>query len=171
MSNATTLEGLAAFNALSAADAERELLTCCASRAFARHVAALRPYRDLAQLTAAADSAVRELDWPDVLEALGAHPRIGERRAGADRESSWSRQEQSGVQDHVRAELAEGNRAYEARFGHVYLICATGLTGEEMLARLRERLGNDEEAERAVVRDELAKITRLRMAKLLGGGA
>lgn len=167
MSNVETLTGLAAFNALSVAEAERELLTCCASGAFARHVAVLRPYRDLAQLTAVADATVRGLDWPDVDEALAAHPRIGERAAGQDRESNWSRQEQSGVEDHLRDALADGNRAYEDRFGHVYLICATGLSGEEMLARLRERLVNDEDAERAVVRDELAKITRLRMAKLV----
>ncbi|MFI6477934.1 2-oxo-4-hydroxy-4-carboxy-5-ureidoimidazoline decarboxylase [Nonomuraea sp. NPDC050663] len=149
------------------APTEQDLLTCCASRAFARHVAALRPYRDLAQLTTVADAAVRGLEWPDVLEALAAHPRIGQRAAGADREAAWSRQEQSGVTDGTRAELAEGNKAYEERFGHVYLICATGLSGEEMLARLRERLLNDAEAEQAVVREELAKITRLRLAKML----
>lgn len=163
MPNVQTLPGLAEFNALSPADAETELLACCSSRAFARSVAALRPYRDLAQLTAVADTAVRRLDWPDVLEALDAHPRIGERTS-----EKWSRQEQAGVGDRVLAELAEGNRAYEARFGHVYLICATGLTGEQMLVRLHERLLDDEDAERVIVRDELAKITRLRMAKLVG---
>ncbi|NUR84856.1 MAG: 2-oxo-4-hydroxy-4-carboxy-5-ureidoimidazoline decarboxylase [Nonomuraea sp.] len=154
---------LADFNARDPAQAEEELLACCASRAFARAVAARRPYRDLAQLTAAADSAVRALDWPDVLEALSAHPRIGERSS-----SAWSRQEQSGVEDAVRADLAAGNRTYEERFGHVYLVCATGLSGTQMLARLRERLDNDEDVERKVVGDELAKITRLRMAKLVG---
>ncbi|NRQ35865.1 2-oxo-4-hydroxy-4-carboxy-5-ureidoimidazoline decarboxylase [Nonomuraea sp. NN258] len=162
-----TLTGLAAFNVREPADAEQELLACCASRAFARTVASLRPYRDLAQLTAAADAAVRGLAWDDVLEALAAHPRIGERASGAGRESAWSRQEQSGVADDLRAALAEGNRAYEERFGHVYLICATGLTGGQMLDRLRARLVDDEETERRTVRDELAKITRLRMAKLL----
>ncbi|GII06026.1 2-oxo-4-hydroxy-4-carboxy-5-ureidoimidazoline decarboxylase [Planobispora takensis] len=162
---------LAGFNALGPADAEAELLTCCACRAFARTVAALRPYRDLAQLTAAADAAVNDLAWSDVREALEAHPRIGERAGGAGRESAWSRQEQSGVDAAGRAVLdglAEGNLAYEERFGHVYLICATGLSAGEMLARLRERLQNDEDTEREVVRAELAKITRLRMAKLLG---
>ncbi|WP_157244531.1 2-oxo-4-hydroxy-4-carboxy-5-ureidoimidazoline decarboxylase [Nonomuraea typhae] len=163
MPNLQTVAGLADFNALSPADAERQLMACCASRAFAGAVAALRPHRDLAQLTATADTAVRALDWPDVLEALSAHPRIGER--GTEK---WSRQEQAGVGDEVLEELAAGNRAYEDRFGHVYLICATGLTGRQMLDRLNERLLNDEEAERRAVRDELAKITRLRMAKLVG---
>ncbi|WP_214326549.1 2-oxo-4-hydroxy-4-carboxy-5-ureidoimidazoline decarboxylase [Nonomuraea sediminis] len=154
---------LADFNVRDPDEAERDLLACCASRAFARSVAARRPYRDLAQLTAAADSAVRALDWPDVLEALSAHPRIGERS-----QEAWSRQEQSGVEDDLRPALAEGNRAYEERFGHVYLVCATGLTGTQMLTKLRDRLDNDEETERKVVGDELAKITCLRMAKLVG---
>ncbi|MET9339731.1 2-oxo-4-hydroxy-4-carboxy-5-ureidoimidazoline decarboxylase [Nonomuraea sp. NPDC003804] len=154
------------LNALSAGEAEAELLTCCASRAFAREVAARRPYADLAELTAAADAAVRALGWPDVEEALAAHPRIGERVQGAGRESAWSRQEQSGVEDDLREALAEGNRAYEDRFGHVYLVCATGLSGQEMLARLKERLVHDPATEREVVRDELAKITKLRVARI-----
>ncbi len=163
MCTADMPNSLADFNVRDPDEAERDLLACCASRAFARSVAARRPYRDLAQLTAAADSAVRALDWPDVLEALSAHPRIGERS-----QEAWSRQEQSGVEDDLRPALAEGNRAYEERFGHVYLVCATGLTGTQMLTKLRDRLDNDEETERKVVGDELAKITCLRMAKLVG---
>jgi 2-oxo-4-hydroxy-4-carboxy-5-ureidoimidazoline decarboxylase len=162
--------GLAGLNALSPPEAERELLSCCASRAFARHVAALRPYDDPARLADAAAAAVRDLDWPDVLEALAAHPRIGDRATGPGRESSWSRDEQSGTAGadrRVLAELAARNVLYEQRFGHVYLICATGLTAEAMLDRLGGRLLNDEDTERAVVREELAKITRLRVAKLL----
>ncbi|GAA3555494.1 2-oxo-4-hydroxy-4-carboxy-5-ureidoimidazoline decarboxylase [Nonomuraea rosea] len=166
-----TLTALDAFNARPPDAAEAELLTCCASRAFARKVAALRPYGSVALLVAAAEAAVRELAWPDVLEALSAHPRIGERAAGTGREAAWSRQEQSGMAEpgaeDVRAALAAGNRAYEDRFGHVYLICATGLSGAQMLARLRERLRNDEEAERAAVRGELAAITRLRLGRLM----
>lgn len=162
--------GLAAFNACDREDAEKELLACCASRAFAGAVAAGRPYPDPDRLADAAGRAVQELSWAEVLEALGAHPRIGERPDGASREAAWSRREQAGVEDGLRAALAEGNRAYEDRFGHVYLICATGLTGAEMLRRLRERLGHDDETERRTVREELAKITRLRLAKLLEGG-
>ena len=83
----------------------------------------------------------------------------------------WSAAEQSGAaaaSDEVRRALAEGNVAYEKRFGHVFLICASGLSGQEMLTKLRARLGNDQDAERAVVRAELLKITRLRMTKWLG---
>ena len=78
--------------------------------------------------------------------------------------------EQSGAaaaSDEVRQGLADGNLAYEQRFGHIFLICASGLSGQEMLARLRSRLENNQDAERGVVRAELLKITRLRITKLL----
>jgi 2-oxo-4-hydroxy-4-carboxy-5-ureidoimidazoline decarboxylase len=158
-----TDSALARFNALPPGDAEHELLACCASTAFAGAVAARRPYPAREALVRAADAAVRELSWEEVLRALAGHPRIGERST-----QGWSRQEQSGVEDELRDRLAEANRAYERRFGHVYLVCATGLTGAEMLRGLRERLEADETAERRTVRDELAKITRLRAGKLLG---
>ncbi|MGV9326276.1 2-oxo-4-hydroxy-4-carboxy-5-ureidoimidazoline decarboxylase [Streptosporangium sandarakinum] len=209
--DATAPAGLAGFNALGTAGAEAGLLACCASPAFAREVAARRPYRDLAALESAVEAAVLGLPWPEVLTALAAHPRIGEpprdggaasgatgpgtvapggTGPGADgtgrdtagdgggpappgatgREASWSRREQSGAagaDPAVLAALAEGNRAYEARFGHIYLVRAAGLTAGEMLDRLRARLGNDEETERDVVRTELAGIARLRVARLL----
>ena len=66
-----------------------------------------------------------------------------------------------------RARIAEGNRAYEQRFGHVFLIRAAGRTADEMLAALTERLGNDPETERDVVRRELAEIVRLRLLKVV----
>ena len=72
-----------------------------------------------------------------VAEALAGHPRIGERT----REGSRSRQEQSGVTgEDTRAALAQLNRTYEDRFGHVYLVCATGRSADELLAMLGDRL-------------------------------
>lgn len=131
---------------------------------------AARPFADAAALARAADAAFAELAWPDFEEALRAHPRVGDRPRGLDRESSWSRGEQSGVIDAAREvahDLHEGNIAYEKRFGHVFLICATGLSAEQMLAALRDRLGNDDATERDIVRAELLKIVHLRLAKLL----
>jgi 2-oxo-4-hydroxy-4-carboxy-5-ureidoimidazoline decarboxylase len=157
---------LAAFNAASPQAAERDVLACCASGSFAKLIADGRPYRDAADVAAAVDAAFGALSWGDIVESMNAHPRIGERAAGG----GWSAAEQSGAAsagDQVRQALAEGNVAYESRFGHVFLICASGLSGQEMLTRLEARLGNDTEAERAVVRQELLKITRLRMTKLL----
>src|SRR5687767_15068888 len=108
------------FNELPADQAEKELLTCCASPAFAQAVAGGRPYPDRDALIAAADAALRALTWADVSDALAAHPRIGERPAGADRESAWSRREQSGID--AGDELVAANKEYEERFGHVFLI-------------------------------------------------
>jgi 2-oxo-4-hydroxy-4-carboxy-5-ureidoimidazoline decarboxylase len=174
--------GVEWLNALPEQDAERELHTCCASAAWARKVTAARPFADAETLTRAADEAFAPLGWADIEEALRAHPRVGDRlcfpdqptpptsSGGLDRESSWSRTEQAGVIDadkDVTEALHEENGAYERKFGHVFLICATGLSAEQMLAALRERLGNDEAAEREVVRAELLKITHLRLTKLL----
>ncbi|HEX6472721.1 MAG TPA: 2-oxo-4-hydroxy-4-carboxy-5-ureidoimidazoline decarboxylase [Streptosporangiaceae bacterium] len=162
--------GIEWLNALPPGDAERELRTCCASSAWVRRVTAARPFADYAALDRACDAAFTELGWPDIEEALRAHPRVGDRPRGLDRESSWSRSEQSGIIDSSRDaahELHEGNVAYERRFGHVFLICATGLSAERMLAALRERLGNDPGTEREIVRAELLKITQLRLVKLL----
>ncbi|HTX28343.1 MAG TPA: 2-oxo-4-hydroxy-4-carboxy-5-ureidoimidazoline decarboxylase [Streptosporangiaceae bacterium] len=166
MNSSPPASTLAAFNAASPQAAERDVLACCASGSFAKLIADGRPYRDAADVAAAVDAAFGALSWGDIVESMNAHPRIGERAAGG----GWSAAEQSGAAsagDQVRQALAEGNVAYESRFGHVFLICASGLSGQEMLTRLEARLGNDTEAERAVVRQELLKITRLRMTKLL----
>jgi 2-oxo-4-hydroxy-4-carboxy-5-ureidoimidazoline decarboxylase len=74
----------------------------------------------------------------------------------------------AGADPTVLAALADGNRAYEERFGHVYLVCATGRSAEELLDVLRTRLGNDPATERAVALGELAAINRLRIARLFG---
>jgi 2-oxo-4-hydroxy-4-carboxy-5-ureidoimidazoline decarboxylase len=158
---------LAAFNAAPPEAAERDVLACCESRSFARRIVAGRPYRDPAALQDAVTAAFEAMTWDDIAESMNAHPRIGDRaRAGG-----WSAAEQSGAAsagEEVRQALADGNLAYEDRFGHVFLICATGLSGQDMLDQLRARLGHDPDAERAVVREELLKITRLRLAKLMG---
>jgi 2-oxo-4-hydroxy-4-carboxy-5-ureidoimidazoline decarboxylase len=161
---------LARFNALPDDEAERELLACCAAPAWACTVAAGRPYQDLAALRAAADSALAALTWPDIVQALAAHPRIGQRAEGEAREAAWSREEQSGMataEEDTKAALAQANREYEQRFDHVFLIFATGRSPAEMLEAARARLANDEATEREVVRGELAKITQLRLERLV----
>jgi 2-oxo-4-hydroxy-4-carboxy-5-ureidoimidazoline decarboxylase len=158
---------LGTFNASPAQDAEGTALACCASRIFAKAVADGRPYPDPAALLAAVDATFKGLNWDDIVEAMNEHPRIGDRAV----RSGMSAAEQSGAaaaSDEVRQGLADGNLAYEQRFGHVFLICASGLSGQEMLDQLQARLEYDDEAERAVVREELRKITRLRMTKMLG---
>jgi 2-oxo-4-hydroxy-4-carboxy-5-ureidoimidazoline decarboxylase len=156
---------LASLNAASASDAEAAMLSCCGSRSFASAMAGGRPYGSPDVLLAAVSSVFATLTWDDVLEAMRCHPRIGERAAGQ------SAAEQSGVTDASRAALAAANRAYEERFGYVFLICAAGLSGEQILARLRERLAHDLGAERAVARAELFQITVQRAGRLAAGGA
>jgi 2-oxo-4-hydroxy-4-carboxy-5-ureidoimidazoline decarboxylase len=154
---------LAAFNAAPAAEARAQMLACCASHRFASAMAAGRPYPSAAAAEQAVETVFSTLTWADVTEAIGGHPRIGARVSGQ------SAAEQSGVADDSRTALAAGNAAYEDRFGYVFLICASGLSGAEMLAALRQRLQNDEAAERPVVTTELRKITVLRVRKALAG--
>lgn len=161
---------LARFNDAPPTDVERDLLACCAEPSWAREVAAGRPYPDSAAVVAAGDAALRRLPWAGVARALAAHPRIGERPIGAGREAAWSRREQAGVATadaSTRAALAEANAEYERRFGHLFLIFASGRGEAELLAAARQRLANDEPTERAVVREELRRIVRLRLERLL----
>ncbi len=152
---------LASFNAAPEPEAVAAMLACCASHRFATAMAGGRPYASPGAAVAAALAVFESLTWTDVLEAMGAHPRIGARASGP------SAAEQSGVTDDSRAALAAGNAAYEERFGHVFLICAAGLSGAEMLGALEQRLRNDEISERRVAAAELRKITVLRVRKAL----
>jgi 2-oxo-4-hydroxy-4-carboxy-5-ureidoimidazoline decarboxylase len=163
---------LAQFNALPADDAQRQLLHCCAAPAWVRPVVAERPYPDETALLRAAERAMQNLPWSSVEAAVDAHPRIGQPPAGSGRDARASRREQSGTaadDEATRAALADVNRAYEQRFGHRFLIYASGRSGAEMVAAARERLGNDPDTERGEVRRELSKITLARLRALLSG--
>ncbi len=163
--------GLRWLDALPQQHAEQELLAVCGSTRWAREMAAGRAYPTMAALQEAASTSWRALAREDWLEAFAAHPRLGERTDQQGRRAGpWARQEQAGTagaSSAVLADLEEGNRAYEARFGHVFLLCATGVDAPQMLAALRERLTNDPEAELQVAAGEQEKITDLRLRKLL----
>ncbi len=154
-------------------DAVHELLRCCGSRAWAARVAAARPFGSHLDLIAAAEEAFDELSAGDWLEAFAAHPRIGESAGEGARLAStraWAEGEQAGALaagEDVRRELAKRNREYEERFGFVFIVCATGMTAEHMLASLLERLGNPPDVEPAFAADEQRKITRMRIQKML----
>jgi 2-oxo-4-hydroxy-4-carboxy-5-ureidoimidazoline decarboxylase len=156
------------FNAAPVAGLAEELRACCAAQAWIEAVTAGRPYPGEAALAAASDAATAALDDTGLAQALDGHPRIGERAAGAD--GARSRQEQSGVDGAdagLRAAIAAANVEYERRFGHVYLVCATGRSARELLEICRSRLGNAPAAERGIVLAELAAINRLRLTRLL----
>ena len=158
------------FNDESADEAVQALCGCNAAPRFAAEVVAGRPYRDVETLVARAEEVARALPWADVAMALAAHPRIGDRVVGSSAEAESSRREQSSMADAdaaIREALIEGNRAYEERFDHVFLIRAAGRTPAEMLAELRRRLHNDPETEQAEVIEQLAQITALRVKGLV----
>ncbi len=167
------MAALSELNDWPAEKAEAELRRCCACAAWARRVASRRPFADEAALLGAAQEEWDRSTSADWLEAFRGHPRIGDRKAlkakfAATR--AWASGEQSGVDragEDVLDALAAGNQDYEAKFGHIFIVCATGKSAPEMLALLRERLKNDPETERAVAAAEQAKITRLRLQKLL----
>ncbi|MGW5743768.1 2-oxo-4-hydroxy-4-carboxy-5-ureidoimidazoline decarboxylase [Amycolatopsis sp. NPDC003861] len=131
------------------------LADCLAVPRWVEAVAAGRPYADLDALKAAAELP---LSSDEIRQAMAAHPRIGEKPAGG-----FARSEQSGVDN--PAAFATANAEYEAKFGHVYLVCASGRSGDELLGILRERLTNDPATELAVAGRELLKIAELRLAK------
>lgn len=124
-----------------------------------------RPFARLADLQERASEASAKITWDEVATALARHPRIGEKSAGSAADAALSAGEQAGVQAAEVDELVAGNLAYENRFGHIFLICAAGLSGNQMLAALRQRITNDPEIERSVVISELRKIAHLRLAK------
>ena len=154
------------LNALPDQEARMELLSCCGSRRWAARVSAGRPYADNAALLAAADAAWDAATEADVREAFAAHPRIGEPERGGEQE----RGEQAASADAdaaTREALREGNLEYERRFGHIYLVFASGRSASELLEDLRSRLGNDPRTELAIAAEEQRRITRARLQRLL----
>ncbi|MET9401919.1 2-oxo-4-hydroxy-4-carboxy-5-ureidoimidazoline decarboxylase [Kitasatospora sp. NPDC002965] len=158
-----------ALEALTAADAAelREiLLDVCSSPGWADAVVAARPWTDRRALLDANAEAMAELSAADLHDAMAGHARIGTPRPG----DATSEREQAGVlgaEDALLDELRRANAAYEAKFGHVFLICATGRTAATMLAALRERHPNDPATEAEIVREELRKINDIRINRLL----
>lgn len=146
-------------------EARAALRSCCASTAWIERMMLARPFGDVPAVLDAADRALAEISEDDLDEALAGHPRIGDRPDNAS-----SAREQSGVAGSsasVLAELRDANVAYEARFGHVYLVFANGRPADELLAILRVRMTNDASTERRVLRAELAKINRARLLRML----
>ena len=164
---------LLSLNSLSANAAEQEFLKCCGSRNWAQQLVAARPFESPSDLSAKADRIWWSLESQDWLEAFHSHPKIGEKKAAAataKEAQKWSADEQSGIQNSAATTidaLAELNRVYEEKFEFIFIICATGKSSEEMLAILRERLENDSEEELRIAAAEQAKITQLRLEKLL----
>lgn len=167
------MSALTRLNTLAPEAAKEELLRCCGSARWVEAMVRARPYRDVEHVLAEAGWLWEQTGPDDWQEAFKHHPRIGgvdALRAKFASTATWSSQEQGGVSGAAEAVLqglADGNKAYEERFGFIFLVCATGKSAEEMLGLLRARLGNAPDDELRIAAGEQAKITRIRLEKLL----
>jgi allantoicase len=166
-------EGLARLNAMPEKKARAAMLACCGSRAWAERMAAGRPFSSAAELLESAEQIWSGLGKKELLAVFRHHPRIGQKKAAAKQSAKarrWSATEQSTAAKappELLAELAKANRAYEARFGYIFLVSAAGRSSEEILTMLRQRLGNDAEMELGIAAEEQRKITRRRLEDLI----
>jgi 2-oxo-4-hydroxy-4-carboxy-5-ureidoimidazoline decarboxylase len=161
------------FNRLSEREAVEGLMLCCGSKAWSEQMARRRPFRVIDALFEAADQVWFSLSKSDWLDAFSHHPRIGETqlRQKFAATAAWASQEQQGTanaSENILKALAVGNAEYEKQFGHVFLICATGKSAEEMLLALDQRMNNGPERELKIAAGEQARITQLRLKKWLG---
>lgn len=151
--------GLHRFNALPPGAAEATLLACCGSRRWARRMAAHRPYHDVDSLLAASDEASYDLSHADLAEALAAESSSGPPHSAPSA---------------ARTALRAAHAAYESSFGHAFVISLDGHRPEEclnqVLAGIRARLSHDPDHERSVSADELRRLARGRLARLLASG-
>jgi 2-oxo-4-hydroxy-4-carboxy-5-ureidoimidazoline decarboxylase len=167
------MDGLSRLNDRPAAEVHAELLRCCGSTRWAEALLAHRPFADASSFYAAADLVWWDLEPADWREAFAHHPRIGDLDALRERfaaTAEWASGEQAGARDapeELLVALAEANQAYEERFGYIFIVCATGKSAEEMLAQLLQRLAHPPQDEIRVAAGEQAKITRLRLERLL----
>jgi 2-oxo-4-hydroxy-4-carboxy-5-ureidoimidazoline decarboxylase len=171
--SANLKQKLGRLNSLDPAQAEQEFLKCCGSEEWAKRMIVERPFEDFDDLIAKADRVWWLLEPQDWLEAFQSHPKIGQKKPEQQTSveaQAWSEQEQSGTRNSTqktRGALVALNDVYEEKFGHIFIVCATGKNSEELLAILRQRLVNTPEEELQNAAAEQAKITALRLKKLV----
>ncbi len=164
---------LDALNRLSEADATAAFIQCCTAQRWVERMVIDRPFESLPEMLEISDRIWEECDVDDYLEAFEGHPRIGDVESLAKKYANtkgWAGGEQKGVEGadaSVIQRLADGNKQYEEKFGHIFIVCATCKSATEMLALLEARMANDPKTEVMVAAEEQNKITRLRLKKLL----
>lgn len=162
------------LNSLPEGEAVGELKACCGSTRWAVKTVNRRPFHSLDQLLSQAHEVWWSLNPDDWLEAFRSHPKIGGKKAElptSKQSEQWSKGEQSTMaraSEQTAARLATLNAEYETKFGYIFIVCATGKSPEEMLAILRKRLENEPAEEIRTAAAEQAKITELRLRKLIG---
>jgi 2-oxo-4-hydroxy-4-carboxy-5-ureidoimidazoline decarboxylase len=161
------------LNTLPKPQLRQELMKCCGSVAWVEKIITFFPIEDLVELLEDAEEQWFKCSPEDWKEAFSHHPKIGDLDSLKKKFAStanWAMGEQSGTstasEETIQA-LAKGNTEYEAKFGYIFIVCATGKSAAEMLANLQSRLTNDPKEEIEIAADEQNKITRLRLEKLL----
>ena len=165
-------KALEALNCADTESARQRFLSFCHCQRWVELMADSRPFASEAALFSRADECWAECNEPDYLEAFKVHPRIGDRKALAEKLAARVQQEQGQViaaPDSVIDALTEGNDIYFARFGYIFIICATGKSAEHMLDQLRQRLGNDPDTELRIAAEQQRQIMTLRMQQFLEG--
>jgi len=170
---ATESSGIAALNELPSDEALAALRRCCGSARWADAMNTRRPFEDTPALLRIAERVWWSLDEADHREAFAAHPKIGVTTPPLDAETTakWTRDEQKGAaaaSEKMVADLAAANRAYEDKHGFIFIVCATGRSADAMLTDLRARIDRASDEELRTAAEEQAKITRLRLHKLIG---
>jgi 2-oxo-4-hydroxy-4-carboxy-5-ureidoimidazoline decarboxylase len=159
------------WNRLEQPYAMETILPCNGSKAWAIGVVNLYPFDTPEELFAASDKVWLSLGETDWQQAFDSHPRIGEHKAKAANEKSleWSAGEQAAADPDAatKAALAAANQQYEAKFGRIFIVCATGKTAAEMLAICQQRLQNDPATELKEAVEQQRQITQLRLHKWL----
>lgn len=157
---------LGTFNQLPQAVAQLALSHCVAIPRWQQALVAARPFHSVEALLAEAQRLAQAWQEDDLNQALSAHPRIGEKAQGDEKEKRLSRSEQAAMQqadDALQQAMVQGNQAYEARFNRVFLIRAKGRSAQNMLDELTRRLDNSPESERQEALAQLREITLLRL--------
>jgi 2-oxo-4-hydroxy-4-carboxy-5-ureidoimidazoline decarboxylase len=163
---------IAEFDHLSENEKREALFKCCGCTTWVNLMLPVFPVDDLVDLLEYADEKWAQCTQTDWLEAFTHHPKIGDKNLLREKfaaTAAWASNEQSGVNtasEDVIDALAKGNADYEARFGFIFIVCATGKSAAEMLGLLESRLPHDPEKEIEIAAGEQAKITRIRLEKL-----
>lgn len=164
---------LSELNNLSNEQRKESLRKCCGAEAWVEEMNGAFPFSNKEALLQKADDVWNHLNEDDWLEAFSHHPKIGDVASLKEKfanTAKWAAGEQASVQQasqQTLEELAKGNSDYEAKFGYIFIVCATGKSADEMLQLLKARLPNKKEDEIKLAAAEQAKITKLRLEKLL----
>ena len=164
---------LSQLNQLTKEQAHQEFYKCCACHRLCKELSEARPYKDNNDLLSKADSLWKNYGQSEFLEAFRGHSKIGDLDSLKKKYANtrrWSQQEQAGmkaINEQTLMELMNLNNDYENRFGFIFIVCATGKSASEMLSILKSRIDNNADKELQIAANEQAKITKIRLEKLL----